>query len=498
MRFRSILLALLGGNLLLTGANLLRDVALASAFGATRESDILFLALGIPLFLVSVGANAFRSVSVPALSQARTIGVDACRALTRRFLQIANSTTIIVSALLALVALALYFVPLPLVDHPARMLFAKILAAIIPMYLCAALLESWQGPYQAWNRFLGPSLLRLGLPLGIAIGALALPGLSIFSTALGGGAGALAGLAAGILLFHQLGIAPGRGGPPLPTDVGHTARANFLSLALATCITYANPLVDQWLAGLTGAGGISQLGYANRLTTGIVTLGSTALAQSLLVHYSRLVGTGDRHGIGITYRQLLGVMPWLGCLATITVWLTSDFAIALLYERGSFTTETTARVATLTDLYALQLPIYWTAVASFTLIWAVSMNQVFLRIGILLFFVNVVTDLILIQAFGLDGIPLTTSVVYGLSGLLLYRALRNAGWVTVTLRDLMPPVAALLYLAASWLVIRYFDLQIYPGASVGVIASGLGLIGGNALLGGLAAVRAFRMGTARA
>lgn len=489
MRFRSLLVVLLGGNAIVTVANLIRDVALASEFGAGREGDVLFLAMSIPLFLISVAANAFRSVTVPALSKSLTESLTAAQAMGRRFLAIAGAGALGTSALLALGAGLLYYADFLSIEEDTRRDFALFLAAIVPMYFLASLIELWQGPAQAWNRFLTPSLLRLGLPCGIALACLMADSASLLDIAIGGATGTLIATLGGLLLLKRLHIGPSLQTSPLPVDVAITARTNFLALVTATCITYANPLVDQWIAGTTGPGGVSMLGYASRLTTGLLGLVAAALSQGLLVHYSRHVGSGDHDGIKSTYRVLLRLAPWLGCLTTLAIWLTSDLGISLLYERGNFDAATTTRVATLVDLYALQFPIYWTSVAAFTLIWATSMNRIFLRIGVVLFIVNALCDVVFARAFGINGIALTTSVVYGLSGVLLHRTLRNAGLISVSSRDLFAMVTPLVLLAISWGVIQALHLGITPNYPISTNLASVALL---LLFAGMAAVVGYR------
>jgi putative peptidoglycan lipid II flippase len=490
VRFRSILLVLLSGNVLITAANLLRDVAIASAFGAGREADILFLAISIPLFLITVSANAFRSVTVPALGTALAAGIETCRAVSRRFLLVSSTGSLTAALLLAMGAALVYWLPVPGIDPSDRQRFTLVLAAIVPMYWFAAQLELWQGPFQAWGRYMTPSLLRLGLPCGIAIGALLLHRFSVFGVAIGGGAGALLGLIGGLLLLWRIDILPRPGTLPLPPETRKTVFTNYTALVTATCITYANPMVDQWLAGLTGDGGISMLGYASRLTTGVAGLVAGSLSQALLVHYSRLVGNNDQAGIQDTWRRLLRVSPWLGCFATLGVWLTSDLGVALLYQRGSFTAATSERVATLIDLYALQFPIYWASVASFTLIWATSMNRVFLRIGIVLFVVNALCDLLFIRLFGLAGLAVTTSVVYGLSAVLLTLALMKSGVISLNSRDILALLVPFVVLAACRVPIQLLDLRLAPGESLATISASLLMLVG---FGGTGAAVAWKV-----
>ena len=125
MNLRGAFLGLLAGNILVTVANLLRDVTLAGAFGAGVESDVLFLAISIPVFLVTVGTGAFRSIVVPALGRAIVSTAARFQALANRFLLVAVVVTAGIVMALALLAFIVYQVDLPNVAHESRRLFAS-------------------------------------------------------------------------------------------------------------------------------------------------------------------------------------------------------------------------------------------------------------------------------------------------------------------------------------------------------------------------------------
>ena len=458
MNLRGAFLGLLAGNILVTVANLLRDVTLAGAFGAGVESDVLFLAISIPVFLVTVGTGAFRSIVVPALGRAIVSTAARFQALANRFLLVAVVVTAGIVMALALLAFIVYQVDLPNVAHESRRLFASFLAAILPMYFFTAIVELVQGPLQVCGRYFIPNVLRLGLPLGIVAAIVMSAHPSVFTVSLGGGTGALIAMLSSAWLLRQNAILPTARTSGLPDDVGKAAVSGYYALVAATLITYANPLVDQWIAGFAGHGATSMLGYANRLMTGVAGLVAGAVSQTLVIHFSRLLGAGNKAGVNAAYRLVVRITPWVGCLATLAVWLTSQLAVSLIYQRGRFDASDAAAVADLIDRYAMQFPVYWTGIAAFTLVWATSMNQIFVRIGVVLFVTNVIGDLLFLKLFGVRGIPLTTVVVYALSTLLLNISLHRAGHVAIPpiewLRALVPVCA----LALSWQMIHALRL----------------------------------------
>lgn len=458
MQLRQAFLSLLSGNVLVTAANLLRDISLAAAFGAALGSDVLFLAISIPVFILSVGSNGFRSVVVPALSRIRVQGEAQFHQVARRFVAIASSTTALLSAALLIIATGLYLVEVPGVPPETRRLFALFFLTIVPMYAGSALVELLQGPLQVTGNFLLPSLLRLGLPVGIIVGVLALPGQSIFAASIGGAIGALLAVPIGMYLLRQTQMLPQGRTAPLPAEVGSTALLGFKALVAATVITYANPLIDQWIASAAGPGAVSMLGYANRLMTGVVALVAGALSQVLLIHLSRHVANQNRSGLTATYRVLIRVMPWVGCAATLAVWLTSRFLVSLLYQRGSFDAQTAATVADLANRYALQFPVFWTGIAGGVLVFALSMNRILVRIGIVLFITNIICDILFLQLFGLQGIPLSTTVVLLVSVVLVNLSLHKADHLDIRLADWGYAALPVALLAAAGLLIQRFDI----------------------------------------
>ncbi len=290
----------------------------------------------------------------------------------------------------------------------------------------------------------------------------ALPGLSIFGAALGGAAGVLLSLPVGAWLLRQDRMLPASRTVPLPADIGSTALAGYKAIVAATLITYANPLVDQWVAGFAGPGATSHLGYANRLMTGVVGLVAGALSQVLLIQFSNQVGNADRAGLSATYRLLTRVMPWVGCAATLGVWLTSRFLVTLLYQRGSFDAADAVMVSDLVNRYALQFPVFWTGIAGGVLVWALSMNHILVRIGIVLFAANVLGDLLFVQLFGVRGIPLSTTLVLLISVVLVNVSIHRTRQLEVRLADWAHAVVPLSLLALSGLLVARFDLGLAP------------------------------------
>jgi len=251
-------------------------------------------------------------------------------------------------------------------------------------------------------------------------------------------------------------------------------------------------LVDQWIASFAGAGAVSQLGYANRLMTGVVGLVAGALGQVLLIQFSNQVGNADRAGLSATYRLLTRVMPWVGCAATLGVWLTSSFLVTILYQRGSFDAADAAMVADLVNRYALQFPVFWTGIAGGVLVWALSMNHILVRIGIVLFSANVIGGLLFLNLFGVRGIPLSTTLVLLISVVLVNVSIHRTNSLDIRLADWAHAAIPLSLLALSGLLIARFDLGLAPTPDLTGVAGAVLLFSAFAGCGLAFALREFR------
>ncbi len=496
-RHEAAVLKLLGSNVAVTLTNLLRDVAIAIAFGASTVTDNFFLAISIPIFLVTVASGAWRSVVLPLLARVLRQGQDTFTRVARRLngLSIGGIGLIaVVLFLLAAAALSGGFTgaPAPAGGTVSLPVFTML---VLPMYCLVAFTELSQAPLQARNRLFVPSLARVGLPVGLIAGALLLGDrLGVLALVPGGTLGALLGAGVVALLLGREGMLPGRATEPLPPDVRHDLRVNFRALVTATSITYLSPLIGQWMANGLGPGAVSYLGYANRLTTGAIMMVTGSVAPVLLGFYATQVAGGGVGTVRGAFVSLSQLFAWIGCGMTLTVWLWSDYVVALVYQHGEFTTGDARAVRVLVDCYALGFPFILAALASNTLISALSRNAVFVPIGIALLVATLVSNFAMMTWFGVAGIALATSLVYGLSLVLLNRYLQGDGGLSLTtaewLHIAMP--FGILALAAAvplwWGVRVYADLRL-PDVLAALLV--LAVFLGVAVLANRAVLRAY-------
>ena len=91
--------------------------------------------------------------------------------------------------------------------------------------------------------------------------------------------------------------------------------------------------------------------------------------------------------------------------------LFSEELIAIIYQRGAFTTEDTHLVSQVQSMYILQLPFYLMGILGARVISAAGKNQWLMLIAAASVALNIVGNYVFMNIFGVAGIALATTTV---------------------------------------------------------------------------------------
>ena len=362
------------------------------------------------------------------------------------------------------------------------------------MYALAAFTEANQGSLQASGRLFLPNIVRTGLPAGLSVGAVIWGrSLGLSPVILGGTIGAIAGavIIAWLLTRERLVV----GGRPEPflERVNFKIGQNYRALVTATAITYVSPLLGQWMASFLGPGAVSHLGYANRLTAGIISLVTSALAPAILGFYAHRLAVYGTPAIRQPFVEMTRACAWVGCLMTLGVWQTSDFLIGLVYLHGHFTTRDADQVRALVDYYALTFPLLLAASSANTLIFALSKNWILVPICSAVLVANVVGNIVLMGWLGINGIALSSSLTYALSMLLMNAYLQYTGAIRVSNSEWFKIGLPFLCLGVAAIVPFGMSVRVTVDPRASEVLASIALLGAFTILavtanGGLARV----------
>ncbi|HVL02867.1 MAG TPA: lipid II flippase MurJ, partial [Acidimicrobiales bacterium] len=188
------------------------------------------------------------------------------------------------------------------------------------------------------------------------------------------------------------------------------------------------------IAGSQSPGSVARVAYGTKLVSFVVGSIALALSTTMLPAFSRLAAQGNVVALRAMLRKWLIATGVGGTAMAILFALLSRPLVTLAFQRGSFTAEDSAAVATIQAVAVFQLPFYLVGIIAVRLLSATGRNRSLLGITLVSAVVNITADLIFVNLFGLPGIALATVCVYASSSVL--------SWVLVR-RTLgaMPPAA---------------------------------------------------------
>jgi putative peptidoglycan lipid II flippase len=183
-------------------------------------------------------------------------------------------------------------------------------------------------------------------------------------------------------------------------------------------------IIDQLYAARLGAGAIATIGYANRLLSLALTLVATAVARASLPVFSKM-HAGKEQSLWRVASRWGHLMFFTGLAIVLIGLLGAEPLVSLLFERGAFTSADTKAVSEVFRYGLVQMPFY---MASLIVVYALLSGGKFkpvATIGVVNLIVKIGAAQLLIPNFGLNGLMLSTAVMYFVSWLLAWRFARQ-------------------------------------------------------------------------
>jgi putative peptidoglycan lipid II flippase len=229
-----------------------------------------------------------------------------------------------------------------------------------------------------------------------------------------------------------------------------------------------NVFVNTYLATSQERGAVSWLTYAFRLMYLPIGLFGVAIATAALPEIARRANADDKTGMRETVSGALRMMLMLNVPATIGLIALAHPIIALLLERGRFTSHDTAATAAALMFYAPGLVGYSAVKIASPSFYSLRDSRTPVTVSVLSVLVNLALNLTLVRWMGYRGLALGTALaaIFNAGALLwLLRAriggLEGSRLATAFLKILAASVAmgVAAFFAGHWL------LAVIPGTS---------------------------------
>ncbi|MCC7360128.1 MAG: polysaccharide biosynthesis C-terminal domain-containing protein [Anaerolineales bacterium] len=192
----------------------------------------------------------------------------------------------------------------------------------------------------------------------------------------------------------------------------------FGVMSVGQVLTTSTNLIDQLFAAGLGEGALASLSYAGRILALLLGLGAIAVGRATLPVFSAANEGGEARVTALALRWAM-LMLAAGSVALLVAWPLAPWGVSLLLERGAFTTRDTREVTMLFRLMALQLPFYFSALVLVSALAAQRRHRWIAVSGGANLLSKVPLALWLVPLYGIQGLVLSTVIMYAVSAALL-------------------------------------------------------------------------------
>lgn len=412
---------------------LIRDVVIASLFGAGAGVDAFIVAFRIPNFLRRLfGEGGFSQAFVPVLAEYReTKDKEQVRALVDQCAANLGLVLFIITLIgVACAPILIYvFAPGFSADADKQLMAVDMLRITFPYIFFISLTAMAGGILNTYGNFAVPAFTPVLLNLALISFAIFLsPQLAQPITAL-----AWAVLLAGALqlLFQfpfllRLGLFPR---PSFHRDREGVQRIIRLMIPtlFAVSITQINLLIDTLIASFLETGSISWLYFSDRLMEFPLGVFGVAIATVILPSLSQQYAGGDRQAYSNTMDWALRLVFLISIPATAGLVLLSTPMLTTLFQYNAFSANDVNMASRSLVAYAVGLPAFIFIKVLASAFFSRQDTKTPVKIGIFAMLTNLVMNLLLVGPLAHAGLALATSLAAFVNAGMLYYYLRRDG-----------------------------------------------------------------------
>lgn len=417
---------------------LLRDIVIASYFGAAANTDAFFVAFKIPQFLRRLFAEgAFSQAFVPVLADYRAKTHEEVRQLVNAVCGVLGASLLAVTAFAVVAApvVTAVFAPGFFNLQDKFELTSNLIRITFPYLLLISLTGFAGAVLNSYGRFAVPAFTPVLLNLCLIGGAIFVsPGLEEPVYAL-----ALAVLVAGMSqLLFQIPFVSGLGLLPRPRYAPkHPGVQQVLKLMVpalfGVSVSQINLLLDTVLASFLPTGSISWLYYSDRLSELPLGVFGIAIATVILPSLSREHANESRETFSSMLDWGLKMVLMLALPAALSLVLLAKPILTALFNYGELGARDVSMSSLSLQAYALGLPAFMLIKILASGYYSRKDMKTPVSIGIKAMVANMVLNLLLVLPLhwyfqiGHVGLALATSLAAWFNASLLYLGLLRHG-----------------------------------------------------------------------
>ncbi len=221
----------------------------------------------------------------------------------------------------------------------------------------------------------------------------------------------------------------------------------MLPAAFSAGMVQISLFVSQSLASFID-GGISIIGYAERVYQFPLSLIGTAFGTVLLPRLSRLYVSQDLYAAGQMQEKSFKFALMISVPAGIGLYLLADWIVHVIYQRGAFSSADTLKTSACLACFSVGLPAFIVNKILTPIFYANNDQKSPFKISLYSLAVDVVMSFVLMRLYGAPGIALASSLSAWLNCCLLLRTCKRKSYFDIMIIDIWPFIARLLLCSA--------------------------------------------------
>jgi putative peptidoglycan lipid II flippase len=386
-----------------------KETIVAANFGLSLVLDTFFIAYLIPGFIQSVFLNSFKSVFIPNYVAELKTGNNMASFQATGFL-----ITALISIFFILIAILFTDTYLRLFfdghDETYYQLVKSQFYYVLPCIFFWGFSSLLSGLLNINEEFRYSSFYSIFIPLTIIIC------LVFFKENLGNmvlAIGSLIGSITAFLYLLYICIKKKILKLSLPKLNNVNTQIMFRQVPIkmtSSVFSSLHSIIDQYFAAQLFIGSIAALNYASKIPAFTISLIVIAMSSVLLPHFSKLVMNNKPKAFQELFK-MLKILFILSAVVAIVGILTSDFFIALFFERKEFTTKDTELVANLQKIILIYIPFKISGELLVNFLTSINKNIYMAIVSFISVILNVILNFVLINIYGVFGIAIATTTV---------------------------------------------------------------------------------------
>ncbi len=460
-------------------------ILIAKVFGIGVETDAYLIGQTLPMMFSTIGEIVFGYTLLPVFIEYMEKGrEEEAWLIADVFFTIVGCVALVFSALVFIFAPYLVKILAPGFGEEAAALTVSIVRLMSPAFFLIGVSSINATIITGFKHFTVPAVASLFLGI-CSVSAIVLLTGSMGIMAVPGGLMVGLILQAIVLYFflaRKRALRPSfRFSAPGVAQVFRLMGPRLLTIVLNRTAR----IVDRILVSSFGAGLISALIYADKLTHAICLVPPLALTKSMFPDLVKHFASGDRERVKSLLMKAIRLVCFIFLPVTVIVFVSGESLITLFFKRGAFDVAAVRSTTIALRFFTLgMLGLALNAIMR-SAFFSMQDSATPLKLGILSFVVNITFDLIFMRIFGFGGIALSSSLAAVINTLVMYRLLVKKNVFDGASEKLTPFLkrvflAAIFMGAIMWVMEVFVKEGILAGHGKAHLAA---FFGANILLG---------------